>query len=409
MPVSNSVQSTTTRGDRTATPDILVVTRTFLPKEGGIEEYVYNRCLQDPGRIVVLAASCPGDSEFDRQQPFSVHRWPMPAWLRSTGQFGSLLAQVFSMLGALLLGLLLFFRYRYRYIEWAHGFDFPSLLLLGYLLPVRYFVYLHGNDLLCPLRHAGLKLLFAHTLERASGLVCNSAFTSNYLRECAPVSTPTYVIHPIVRTDKFGPPLRDAELADLRQQIRGHYGIPSDAIAILSVGRLIPRKGFGSVVELLPQLLAAGIDVHYILCGRGSMEADLRSQVDRLELGDRVHFAGFVPDAELAGYYAASDIFAMLTFFETQAASIEGFGIVYREAGYFGKPVLASRVGGVADAVIHNETGFLVEPNDPEASVEALLHLCRSPELRQRLGDRGRELAQSTIPHSRLYESEGFD
>jgi phosphatidylinositol alpha-1,6-mannosyltransferase len=72
--MQNLSQLDTSVGNKTTSPDILVISRTFLPKEGGIEEYVYNRCLQDPERVIVLAASCPGDRDFDRSQPFPVHR-----------------------------------------------------------------------------------------------------------------------------------------------------------------------------------------------------------------------------------------------------------------------------------------------------------------------------------------------
>ena len=69
--------------DKTAYPDILVISRTFLPTEGGIGEYIYNRCLQDPERVIVLASSCSGDKAFDRDQQFPVYRWSNPRFLRS--------------------------------------------------------------------------------------------------------------------------------------------------------------------------------------------------------------------------------------------------------------------------------------------------------------------------------------
>jgi phosphatidylinositol alpha-1,6-mannosyltransferase len=97
----------------------------------------------------------------------------------------------------------------------------------------------------------------------------------------------------------------------------------------------------------------------------------------------------------------------MLTFFDTQRSSIEGFGIVYAEAGYFGKPVIASRIGGVGDAVHHEENGLLVNPDSPEEISQALTRLCQDNELRQKLGNKGKELAKRKTPHSILYKVKG--
>ncbi len=384
---------------------ILVVSRTFLPKEGGIEEYVYNRCLQDPSGIIVLAANFPGADAFDEKQPFAVHRWPNPAFLNRSLP-GRLIKQVLCLVWSLVMGIQLYQKYRYRYIEWGHGYDFPSVLILSYLLPIEYFIYLHGNDLLCPLRNPVFKSAFNWTLKRAAGIVCNSSFTSNYLKSHFSVSVPIHIVNPAVRPTKFG--LSTTQLPDpqLGQAIRGQYGIPNDAVLILSVGRLVKRKGFDRIITQLPSLLRQGLDVHYLVCGRGAMEAELRNLATDLKVAERVHFAGYVDDQALAQYYSACDLFSMLTFFNADAASIEGFGIVYVEAGFFGKPVIASRIGGVVDAVHHLENGVLVEP---EASADELLaalsQLCGDAELRHRLGARGEQLADRQPSYQALYPS----
>ena len=385
-------------------PDILVVSRTFLPKEGGIEEYVYNRCLQEPRRIVVLTAGYPGDEAFDQNQAFPVYRWQVPAFLPS-GKLGSILKQIVNMVCSFFLAIKLYFRYRYRYIEWGHGYDFPSLLLLSYLLPVRCFIYLHGNDVLCPLKHPLLRSLFEWTLGRTEKVVCNSSFTRDYLKTQCCFETPTYIIHPSVRPEKFSLFSNLDTAFDTKTSIRQMYNIPDTAVLILSVGRLVKRKGFDRVIENLPLLIDLGLDVHYLICGRGSVEAELKSQGQRLGVGERVHFAGYVPDSQLGNYYMACDLFAMFTFFDTEASSIEGFGIVYLEAGYFGKPAIASCIGGVTDAVEHNSNGILVDPNSPLEITKALYQLCRDRELRDRLGRKGQELASRKTPHSILYSS----
>ncbi|MEO1763092.1 MAG: hypothetical protein AAFR83_14200 [Cyanobacteria bacterium J06629_18] len=80
----------------TSSPDILVVSRTFFPKEGGIEEYVYNRCLQNPQKTVLLTATFAGYQDFDNNQEFPIHRWFLPKIPRLFG-FGAIIKQVLNM------------------------------------------------------------------------------------------------------------------------------------------------------------------------------------------------------------------------------------------------------------------------------------------------------------------------
>jgi len=398
--MQNILQLPDVKKDKLPTPDILVISRTFFPKEGGIEEYAYNRCLQDPERIILLAASYPGDVAFDAVQPFRIYRWQILTFLPS-GKFGSILKQIVNMICSFFLAIKLYFRYRYRYIEWAHGYDFPSLLLLTYILPIQCFIYLHGNDVLCPVKNPVLRSLFEWTVNRCTGIVCNSTFTKDYLHAHCQCTTPTHIINPSVRPTKF----HFGHATQARSSLRSKYGISETAVVILTVGRLVKRKGFNQVIENLPLLLADGLDVHYLICGRGAMAEELKSLSENLGVAEKVHFAGYVSNEDLGDYYTACDLFAMFTFFDTEATSIEGFGIVYLEAGYFGKPVIASRVGGVTDAVHHLSNGILVDPDNSEIT-EGLRQLCTDRQLRDRLGRKGQELANRKTPHSILYPTQ---
>ena len=378
--------------EKTASPDILIISRTFLPKVDAIGEYIYTRCLQEPGRVIVLVASCSGDKKFDKVQQFPVYRWPIPEYCYDSF-IGNILRYFLNIILPLLLAIKLYFRYHYRYIEWGHGYDFVALLVLSYLLPIRFFIYLHGRDIL--LRNLILRSLFELTLQRSEGIVCNSSFTGDYLAANFRFNTPTHIIYPVVRREKFGDRLSPACIEDLRDRVRCGYHIPQTAIVILSVGRLVKSKGFDLVIENLTPLLTLGIDVHYILCGQGPDESELKSLAARLRVEKRVHFAGYVPDEELASYYAACDLFATLA--RHSEKRIEGFDIVYLEAGFFGKPVIASSLGGVMDAVRHLENGLLVNPNSGLEMMQAFRRLCQDRKLREQLGCNGIALANRRI------------
>lgn len=386
--------------DNTASPDILLISRIFLPKEAVIGEYLYNRCLQDPERVIVLAASCAGDQVFDQAQQFPIYRWPMPEFI------GNFLKPLFNLIWSLVLSIKLYFRYHYRYIEWGHGYDFPSLLLLSYLLPVRFFIYLHGKDIACASRNPILRSLFKLTLNRAQGIVCNDSWTQDYLRNTFRLQTPTHIIRPVVRAEKFG--AGTTNLDDLRVELRQAYNIPETAVVILSIGDLVKHNNFDRVIENLPLLLTIGVDVHYIVCGEGSCELKLKSLAERLRVDKRVHFAGHVPNRELPSYYAACDVFAMLTEQNSKTSIFRDFGVVYLEAGYFGKPVIASRLGSVIDIVRHQENGLLVNPKSGCEVLQAFKQLCQDKQLREQLGRQGKELAKRKTQHRSVYKTESF-
>jgi glycosyltransferase involved in cell wall biosynthesis len=394
---------TSPASSKTIRREILVVSRVFPPDPGGIQEYIYNRCLQDRDRIAVLAAKCSGAELFDREQDFPTHRWPGNSVGHIKG-IGGILKQVLYLFWEIFLGIRLFFRYRYSAIEWAHGYDFPAVLFLSYVLPIRFSLYLHGDDVLCPLKNRVFSALFEWTLRRSTAIACNSNFTRDFLQSRFRFDTPIHVIHPAVRPEKFGPAADSTIGEDLRTQTRAKFGISESSIVILSVGRLVRRKGFNRIIDQIPRLTADGIDAYYLICGTGPMEAELRAQASRLDIDSRVLFAGYISDEDLAGFYSACEIFALATFFDTKARSIEGFGIVYLEAGLFSKPVVASRSGGVEDAVRDGETGILVDPSSTEEIYTALSQLASNARLRAELGHNGYERAQSKPSFKVLYQ-----
>jgi phosphatidyl-myo-inositol dimannoside synthase len=391
--------------DKTAYPDILVISQIFRPDEAVIGEYVYNRCLQDPDRVIVLASGCAGDKKFDKSQDFPVYRWfHLPDWCDNW--LGNFLQASFNIIAAFLLAIKLYFRYHYRYIEWCHGYDFPALLVLSYILPIRFFIYLHGNDLRRTTSNPFWKWLLKLTLKRAEGIVCNSSYIRNSLRNTFRLDTPTHVINPVVRPERFGNPTSLSHIDDLRNRIRQTYNIPETSIVILSAGNLVKYKNFDRVIDNIPVLLNFGVDVHCVICGEGSYEMQLKSQAERLRIDNRVHFAGYVAERDLAGYYAACDIFAMLNSDNYEDQTIDNFGVVYLEAGYFGKPVIASRLGSVLDAVHHEENGLLVNPDSGYEILQTFKRLCQDSQLREKLGRQGRELANRKTYHRWLYSAE---
>jgi glycosyltransferase involved in cell wall biosynthesis len=146
-----------------------------------------------------------------------------------------------------------------------------------------------------------------------------------------------------------------------------------------AVGRLVPQKGLDVLLRAVVQVPAA----RAMLVGQGDEERRLQALAHQLGVADRVSFAGWVDEPRRL--LPTFDVFALPSRFE-------GFPLVVLEAQLAEVPVVAANVGSVAEAVIHEETGLLVPPDDPDALATALNTLLSDRPNRRRLGRAGREL-----------------
>ena len=165
--------------------------------------------------------------------------------------------------------------------------------------------------------------------------------------------------------------------ASERVRVRQELGVGADTMLVLTVGALERRKGHAVLLAAAARL--ARPDVRYVFCGAGG-DADALAAA-AAPLGGAVQLVGFRGD--VAALIAAADVVAMPSL-------QEGLGVAALEAMAAGKPVVASRVGGLAEAVVDEGTGLLVPPGDPAPLAAALDRLAREPALRTRLGEAGR-------------------
>lgn len=153
---------------------------------------------------------------------------------------------------------------------------------------------------------------------------------------------------------------------------------------LLFVGRLRYYKGLQYLIEALPQVRP---EARLVIAGIGPMETELRAQVARLGLNERVIFAGEVSEADLPGYYAGADIFVL-----PSCERSEAFGVVQLEAMAAARPVISTELGtGTSYANRHNETGLVVPPANSGALAQAINNLLGDKEKRETLGKRGQE------------------
>ncbi len=168
---------------------------------------------------------------------------------------------------------------------------------------------------------------------------------------------------------------------------------------ILSVGRLMRRKGFDNVIRVLPRLVAQGIDGHYAVIGIGEERGYLQGLVDELGLADRVHLLGHVPYEDLPRWYCACSLFAMPN--RDIGGDTEGFGLVFLEAASAARPALAGTAGGTGSAVVDGMTGLRVDGESLEAIAEGLARLLTNAVEAERMGLQGRERVLDFYTHQR--------
>ncbi|MEU5626033.1 glycosyltransferase family 4 protein [Streptomyces tendae] len=356
----------------------LIVTNDFPPRPGGIQAFLHNMALRlDPERLVVYASTWKRSREgieataaFDAEQPFTVVRDRTTMLLPTPGATRRAV------------GLLR-----------EHGCTsvwFGAAAPLGLMAPAlrkagaeRLVATTHGHE-------AGwAQLPAARQLLRRIG---ESTDTITYLGEytrsrIAGALTPEAAarmvqLPPGVDEKTFHP-------ASGGDEVRARLGFTERPV-VVCVSRLVPRKGQDTLIRAMPRILAAEPDAVLLIVGGGPYESDLRRLAEETGVAASVHFTGAVPWSELPAHYGAGDVFAMPCRTRRGGLDVEGLGIVYLEASATGLPVVAGDSGGAPDAVLDGETGWVVRGEDPAESADRVTTLLADPQLRRRMGERGR-------------------
>ena len=248
-----------------------------------------------------------------------------------------------------------------------------------------YVVYAHGNEVLDAMQSDwdGPR----RAIRSADCVLANSRFTADLLKQIGVESERIEIVHPGCDVMRFQPA---SVSADFRKAILGSHA--QDKI-ILTVGRLVARKGHDVMIRALPQVLKNIPDACYLIVGSGPTKTMLEELSFSLGVHDNVFFLEHIGDAELPSIYGMCDVFVMPSRADLAACDVEGFGMVYLEANACGKPVIAGKSGGIADAVVDGETGLLVPPDSPEALAESICLVLTHREYAERLGQQGRERA----------------
>jgi phosphatidyl-myo-inositol dimannoside synthase len=189
-------------------------------------------------------------------------------------------------------------------------------------------------------------------------------------------------IAPGIDVDHFSP----QDSSQLRKELR-----LENKRVIVSVGRLVHRKGQDHLIQALPEILKSIPDAHILMVGQGPYLSHLKQLVEKLNLVDHVSFIGRIQYAQLPQYICAGDIFAMPSRSRFFGLEVEGLGIVYLEASACGLPVIAGSSGGAPDAVVDGVTGIVVDGENDHDIAAAAIKLLQDLTASKAMGLAGRE------------------
>jgi phosphatidylinositol alpha-1,6-mannosyltransferase len=362
------------------TPRHLLVTNDFPPKVGGIQSYLWELWRRLPaGSFTVLTTPHRGAEAFDAAQPFTVLRAPEPV--------------------------LLPYPWLTRRIDRVADEHGAGLVILDPALPLGhvgpslrhpYGVVLHGAEVTVPGRLPVSGPLLARVLDRARIVIAAGGYPAAEAERAAGHPLPTVVVPPGVDVERFRP-LAPHE----KTRARAALGLPVDGPLVVSISRLVPRKGMDTLVRAAARLRHEHPDLVVAIAGAGRDRARLERLV--AETGAPVRLLGRVGDAALPSLYGCGEVFAMLCRTRWLGLEQDGFGIVFVEAAAAGVAQVAGASGGAAEAVAHGETGLVVDrPDDPAAVAQAIGSLLADPARRAAMGVAARRRAEAEFAYGVL-------
>lgn len=339
----------------------IFATLEYPPDVGGVASYCYDFVHNVPAGAVEVVTN-------QKNQLLFQHVWPR--WIKAVCSLYTLVQQR-----------------KAKGIIVAHVLPIgTAAVLVGMCTSVPVIILVHGLDVLRPQGQWWKKKLLYFVLQRSTRIIANSRYTARSVQLMGIPGKKVSILplgpHHIPKPD-FQPDENWLE----------SIGLTAGQPLLLSVARLVPRKGIDTVIHILPSVLKDTPQVKYIIAGEGPEREKLQQLVVDRGLQKAVIFAGRVSDTQLASLYQRCSVFVLPTR-EEAGGDVEGFGIVFIEANAFGKPVVAGKSGGVEDAVQDGLNGFLVEPDNPDMLLQALRELLGNPVLAQRLGEQGRQRVQ---------------
>lgn len=391
---------------------VLLIANVFPPVVGGSAIVYENICRHLTSNVLVLAPQrghtdgqpIAGWQEYDASVPFPVERIDLlrapirPAPKTILHAVGRRIAEDYPLKR----------RIRRKALAMVDRFR-PDVVCLGDLhalswlgrdlkrqrgLPVVQFI--HGEEITNTCSSRSQQAQATAALRELDAMIAVSSFTRSKLLELGLKPERVHLIRNGVDSSRFYPGEKNSNLI-ARHNLQGKK-------VLLTVARMEERKGHDRVIEAMPQILKQAPEAVYLIVGTGPRIELLKQMVVERNLTGSVLFAGEAAREEIPDYYRLCDVFLMPNR-TLPNGDTEGFGLVFLEAGACAKPVIGGLAGGVPDAVLDNQTGFLVNGESSDAVAEAAIRLLRNAHL-------AREFSTAGLHHARendwMYKAENF-
>jgi len=366
----------------------LLLAEVFPPEKGGIQTWAYQLAKHYEDEMIVITPPFEDCTSFDQNVDFKIiragHR-PMNSTLdQAIGKSANLinpgsgpemisayqwLSNAFKLIN------------KVKSIHCVHIRSSYLAFLFKKWFNIPYFIYAHGLELASVLNNDSKKNFYSHLLKEASLVFTNSNYTSQIVSKFGVNKKNIKEIPLGVNYSKFRPELDTSRL-------KKRYNLKGDEKIIFSVSRLVKRKGFDIALQAFAKI--ADRNVKYIIGGSGPEEKNLKKLIGDLKVSDRVIFTGRIKEEELPLYFNLCDLFIMPSR-ELEGGDVEGFGIVYLEAGACQIPVIGGKSGGVPSAIVDGITGYLVEPKNINEIREKMEKILNDEDLADRMGKAARK------------------
>jgi glycosyltransferase involved in cell wall biosynthesis len=255
------------------------------------------------------------------------------------------------------------------------GMAARSAFWIAKFFPITFSFTAHANDIFAPRKfEIGLDKL----VEKARAIITETDYSEKFLRERFPECA-----------DRIHRVYNGLNLAEF-----GRANFSSDPPLIVAIGRLIVKKGFANLIRACALLVERGRLFQCEIFGEGPLENQLLGQIEESGLKDLVQLPGPKPQHQLRERLAAANVFVLPSVPEAEGG-MDNLPTVIMEAMATGLPVVSTRIGGIPEMVIDNETGFLVRPDDPVLLADAIEKVINDRSLGQKLGQAGHGRAQT--------------
>ncbi|PLX28574.1 hypothetical protein C0581_01555 [Candidatus Parcubacteria bacterium] len=362
---------------------ILITTLEYPPHVGGVATYVHQMAqAMDKEKVVVLAPKMKGDTQWDEGVQYKIIRkkqlfpkFVWPRWIKLVFQMRKIVKQ--EEIEIILINHVL----PVGYVGW----------IIKKMLKVPYVIISHGTDILMGTRNKWKINMVKKVMGESEQIIFNSeSLKRRLLRVLPEFENKSTVSYPCPDKEFLSPPPQE-EIDRLRSTL----ALEGKKV-LLTVSRIEDGKGFPHLVRAIPKLLESEPHLVWLIVGDGPKKQEILNDIQKHSLQNVVRYVGEVPHEDLKVYYYLADVFALFT--HPDEGREEGLGLVFLEAAATGLPIVAGKSGGVEEAVLHTQTGIVIDVQQQAMAMDdTILQLLQNEEYANRLADNAKKRIETSF------------